>query len=115
MLTVEFLLGMAVSLIGLPSETTGSAKTETIIFLGLHVFLAAGLIVGAILAIRTANKLEFKAPPFDLYCRCGHLYYLYCRVLTMITESNWWSFMMAVGFIVSLLIYEEIILQAKRS
>jgi hypothetical protein len=46
-LAVEFLLGMAVNLLGLPSETTGAAHAATIAFLAAHTVVAAGLLAGA--------------------------------------------------------------------
>ena len=43
-LSAQFLLGMAVNLIGQPSETTGAAHAVSTVLLGLHVVVAIGLI-----------------------------------------------------------------------
>ena len=46
-LSAQFLLGMAISLIGQPSETTGAAHTASNVLLALHVLVAVILIAGA--------------------------------------------------------------------
>jgi len=55
-LAVEFLLGMAVNLLGLPSETTGAAHAATIAFLAGHIVVAAGLLAGAFVVVRAAAR-----------------------------------------------------------
>ena len=85
-LTVQFLLGMAVTLNGQPSQTTGDARTARTVFLAAHMLVSAGMVIGAAQA---------------------------AGVLTMITKSNWWSYAMATGFIASLLIYGSLLLPAR--
>ena len=53
--SAQFLLGMAVNLIGQPSETTGTAHAASTVLLGLHVVVAIGLLAGAVLVIRAAR------------------------------------------------------------
>ncbi|HLO31468.1 MAG TPA: hypothetical protein VK249_20120 [Anaerolineales bacterium] len=105
MLTAMFVLGMAVNLVGLPQETTGFAKTATLIFLGLHVLIAVGLVIGSVITLR----LTLRAAP-----QLGRLAWIGLAliavtfgagVLTVWLKSDWWSYVMALGFIGSFLIY----------
>jgi len=56
-LTVQFLLGMAVNLIGQPAQTTGDARVTGIVFLAAHVLVSAGMVIGAAQAVRAAAGL----------------------------------------------------------
>ena len=109
-LSLQFLLGMAVSLIGQPSETTGAAHTASNVLLGLHVVVAVILIAGAAGVNRAARSgdrqrrlARWGAAAIELTFGAG--------VTTLITKSNWWSYAMAVGFIVSLLVYVSLLVQ----
>lgn len=112
-LSAQFLLGMAISLIGPPSETTGAAHTASNVLLGLHVLVAIILIAGAagvIRAARGSNRqrrlAHWGAAAIVLTFGAG--------ITTLITNSNWWSYVMAVGFIVALLVYVSLLVQATR-
>lgn len=105
MLTVMFLLGMAVNLIGLPAENTGGAKTASTIFLTLHGLLGLGLIVNAGLIVRLALKVG--SAPFNL-ARAGVVTVVLtfiAGIITNETKNGWWSFVMATGFAICLPIY----------
>ena len=52
-----FLLGMAVNLTGLPSQTSGGAHLASIAFLAAHALIAPGLIIGHRAAARAAARL----------------------------------------------------------
>src|SRR5581483_12216841 len=54
-LSAQFLLGMAVNLIGQPSQTTGAAHAVSTVLLGLHAVVAVGLLAGAVMVIRAAR------------------------------------------------------------
>ncbi len=113
MLTVMFLLGMAVNLIGLPSETSGLAKTATVIFLGLHVLISFGLLVGSVLTIR----LSAAGTNLRRLAGIGALLIVItfiAGVLTMTFDNNWWSYLMAAGFIASYLVYIGLLMQARQ-
>ncbi len=110
MLTVMFLLGMAVNLIGLPSETSGVAKTATVIFLGLHVLIGLGLLVGSVLTIRLAGtNLRRLAGIGALLIVITFI----AGVLTLAFDNNWWSYLMAAGFIASYLVYIGLLMQIR--
>lgn len=114
MLSAQFLLGMAVALIGQPSETTGPAHTASNVLLGLHVLVAIALVATAVRAIWAARASGEAA------CRLARLgavmigLTFVAGVITMITKNNWWSYAMAVGFIASLLLYGSLLVQAQR-
>jgi carbonic anhydrase/acetyltransferase-like protein (isoleucine patch superfamily) len=56
-LTVQFLLGMAVNLIGQPAQTTGDARIASTVFLATHALVSVGMVIGAGQAVRAAAYL----------------------------------------------------------
>jgi hypothetical protein len=111
-LSAQFLLGMAVNLIGLPSQTTGAAHVISTVLLVLHVVVAIALVAGAIMLIRTAAGGGNR--PRQL-ARWGAILIgltLIAGVMTMITTNNWWSYVMAVGFIAAMLLYGSLLVGA---
>lgn len=110
-LSFMFLLGMLVNLIGLPSEATGSAKTATSISLGLHGLIGLGLIAGGI-----AVLLKARSSIFVKHAWLGLLAVLFtflAGLLTMATESNVWSYIMAAGFILSFWVYGALLVKIR--
>jgi hypothetical protein len=110
-LPAQFLIGMAIALIGQPSQTTGAAHTASEVLLGLHILIAAGLIAAAAQIIRFARGSDRQrqlayggATAIVLTVGTG--------VLTVITKNNWLSYAMAAGFITSLLVYVSLLVQA---
>ncbi len=98
-----FLLGMGVNLIGLPSETTGTAKTATSVLLALHVVLAIGLVAGAIVTVLRARGSSFmRQAAIGLVAVA--LTFL-SGAVTISTGDARWSYAMSVGFIASLWVY----------
>ncbi len=112
-LSAQFLLGMAVNLIGQPSETTGVAHAASTVLLGLHVVVAIGLVAGAVLVIRAARGGGDR--PRQL-ARSGAVLIgltVIAGVMTVITKNNWWSYAMAAGFIASVLLYGSLLVRAQ--
>jgi len=111
-LSAQFLLGMAVNLIGQPSETTGAAHAVSTVLLGLHVVVAIGLIAGAVMVNRAARGGGDR--PRQLARSGGVLIALtvIAGVMTVITKNNWWSYTMAAGFIASMLLYGSLLVWA---
>jgi hypothetical protein len=113
-LSVQFLLGMAVALIGQPSQTTGAAQAASNVLLGLHVLVAIALVAGAVMVIRAARgsgerqrrAAHWGAIMIGLTFVTG--------VVTMITENGWWSYAMAAGFIAALLLYGSLLVAGQR-
>ena len=111
-LTSVFLLGMAASLIGLPAETTGAAHLASIAFLAAHALIALGLIAGAVMQLRAAVRLGGRPRSYAIAGATGIAVATVAGVLTLITKSGWWSYTMAVGFIVALLASGSLLLPA---
>jgi hypothetical protein len=115
MLLAQFLVGMGVNLIGVPSQTSGGAKVATSVLLVVHIALALGLIVGAVLTIVRAAALEPKIRR-QAWIGAGLVVITFAfGVMTMITNSNWWSYLMAVGFVALLVVYGRLYIQARRA
>lgn len=102
-LTLMFLLGMGVNLIGLPSETTGAASALSNVLMGVHALIGVGLIAGAIVTVARAKHSDVvKLAWLGLI---AIILTFACGVITAITGSNAWSYAMAVGFIANMWIY----------
>jgi hypothetical protein len=112
-LTVQFLLGMAVNLIGQPSQTAGDARIVSTVFLAVHMLVSVGMVIGAAQAVRAAAYLGSPWRSPAIWGAAAITATLAVGVLTTITKSNWWSFAMAAGFIASLLIYGSLLLPAR--
>lgn len=112
MLTAMFLLGMAVNLLGYPSETHGPGKTATTVFLALHALVAAGLLGHAVLIIMVAQKADPTRLRQAAAGASAIVITFIAGVATLYTKSNWWSFIMAAGFLASFLIYGHLYIRA---
>jgi len=112
-LTVQFLLGMAVTLIGQPSQTTGDARVASTVLLAAHVLVSAGMLIGAAQAVRAAAYLGSPWRSPAIWGAAAIAATLAAGVVTTITKSNWWSYAMAAGFIAALLIYGNLLLPAR--
>jgi hypothetical protein len=113
MLAAAFLLGMAVNLIGLPNEAEGSAKITTTAFLGLHVLVAIGLVAGTINIMRIAKRLDVRMRRLTYAAAACIGVTFAAGVITMITTSNWWSYAMAMGFVVAFMLYGVVFTRTK--
>jgi Ca2+/Na+ antiporter len=112
-LSAQFLLGMAVNLIGQPSQSTGAARAVSTVLLGLHVVVAIGLLAGAVMVIRAARDGGNR--PRQL-ARSGAVLIgltVIAGIMTVITQNNWWSYTMAAGFIASMLLYGSLLVRAQ--
>jgi hypothetical protein len=115
MLVLMFLLGMGVNLIGLPSETSGGAKVATGILLGLHILLSLGLLVGAALCLWRSGPLDDAMRNQALIGAVLLVVSFVAGILNTALGSNWWSFLMAVGFIGAFVVYGRIYVKTARS
>jgi len=78
-----------------------------------HVAIALGLTVGAILTVRLAASM----PGHRALAWSGLLLVVVtiaAGVLTMLLVSNWWSYLMAIGFAALLVVYGRLYLVAVR-
>ena len=107
-----FVLGMAVNLLGSPSQTSGPAHLASIAFLTAHALIALGLVVGTVMLLRAAVRLGGRWRTQTIAGATAITMAVAAGTLTVITESNWWSYTMAVGFIAALLAYGSLLLPA---
>ena len=112
-LIVQFLLGMAVNLIGQPAQTTGDARIAGSIFLAAHVLVSAGMAISPAQAVRAATRLGSPWRSPAIWGAAAIAATVAAGVVTTITTSNWWSYAMAAGFIASLLIYGSFLLPVR--
>lgn len=115
MLTVQFLLGMAVNVIGAPSEgAAGAVKAAYYVLVGTHVLVALGLVVGATLTIVRAaghgSALGSLAWLGGVSIAIAFVAGVSTGVLTMTTAPNavlgdLLSYLMAAGFLAAFILY----------
>ena len=110
-LSAQFLFGMAISLIGQPSETTGVAHIASNVLLGLHVLVALVLIAGAANVIRAAGDSDTQRR-LARWGAAAIVLTFGAGVTTLITKNDWWSYAMAVGFVSSLLLYVSLLVKS---
>jgi hypothetical protein len=102
---LQLLLGMAVNLIGMPMQTASAAKIASDIFLSLHILIAIGMVVGGILTAVYAGRVRSALAGVARMGLAVIIITFAAGVLTAITKSNWWSYLMAAGATALLLIY----------
>jgi hypothetical protein len=114
MLSIQFLLGMAVNLLGEPESSL--AKASKGILLGLHVLIALGLLVGASLTMHFALKAGGQILRTTRLATAGVGLALVAGVLTVMVKGSWsdaWSYAMAVGFLVALVFYGKLYMKLR--
>ena len=109
-LGAQFLLGMALSLLGQPSETAGAARTASTVLLAAHVLIALGLAAGAVMVIRAVAGGAAQPRQLAWWGAAAIAVTIAAGVLTTITRSSWWSYGMAAGFIAALGVYGGLLL-----
>ncbi len=114
-LAAQFLLGMAVNFLGLPSQAMGAAHTATTVFLAGHVLITLGLLAGAVMIIRASARPQAQSRQLAIGGAIAIAATTAAGIFTMITKSNWWSYTMALGFIASLFVYGGLLMQARTS
>lgn len=88
-LSSVFLLGMAVNLIGLPSQTRGSAHLASIAFLAAHALISLGLAAGAVMLLRAAVRLGARWRRRATTGTAAITVAMAAGILTLVTKSNW--------------------------
>jgi hypothetical protein len=110
MLTLLFLLGMAVNLLGEPETAFGKALWG--IFLGVHVLIAIGVLVGTALTMQLALKAGGKILRTTRVASAGVGIAFLGGILTLTGPWNdLWSYVMAAGFLVALVFYGLLYMQ----
>ncbi len=111
MLGASFLLGLAVALIGMPSEVSGFAAVASWALLGLHVLVGIGLIA-------VAFQVMAAAPAGSAHrgTAVAGVVVIIATVLVggarMGMDSDWLSYLMGVGFLAAFFLYGRLALAA---
>jgi hypothetical protein len=87
-LAIQFLLGMAVNLLGLPSQATGATRTASTVFLAAHALIALGLISGAAMTIHVTPCTQ-REHQLAIWGTAAITTAIAAGILTMVTNSNW--------------------------
>jgi len=114
-LAAQYLLGIGVGLLGLPQDATGAAKVATTIFLILHVLLGIALLASAVLVVRAASRTSGGMGTLAVSAATLLVVSFVAGILTLASGNDWWSFLMAAGFILSLLVYGSLYARAGRA
>lgn len=116
MLSAQFLLGMAVNLLGTPGGVTANpAKAASYAFTALHVLIGIGLIVGTVLTIRRALGWGRPVVRLTVFGGVSVVVAFAAGILTMAPGGDWWSYLMAVGFMAALALYGMLYLRTHTS
>lgn len=100
LISVQFLLGMGVNLIGLPSETHGIAHIATLVALVLHVLVALVLLCNSLVMVSLARPYGPRAHRLAVQGVIGILAAMASGILTLVAPwSNLWSYLMAIAFL----------------
>lgn len=107
MLALQFVLGMMLNLTD--ADSPGGWHTFYVTVLVLHILNAIGLVEGGIyILLKQPSRLGIWATVvLSLTLICG--------ILTASTENDIWSFLMALGFIVSAWLHVLLYVEADRS
>ncbi|MGO4298877.1 hypothetical protein [Leifsonia sp. RAF41] len=110
-LAVQFLLGMAANLIGEP-ESTFVIVVDWIIII-LHILIAIGLVVVAVRLLLAARKAGV-GQHLAMWGLVVIVITFLAGVGTMVTGSDWASYVMATGFLVAAALYVATFLASYR-
>jgi len=103
MIVAQFLVGMAVNLVGIPSENGAFGRIAAMVLLMLHILIALDLLVNGILVIVRASGTNIA-----ILARTGAggiAAAILGGALFFGAAGGWWSYLMAVGTAASLVLY----------
>jgi len=106
-LAAEFLLGMGVNL--LPDDGGTATRILHSVVLGLHALVGVGLLVVAVRLLLAARR-DALGPTEAIWALVALGATFVCGVLTVLLQSDWFSFLMAAGFLVSAILVVRILL-----
>lgn len=115
LLLTQMLIGMAVNLLGLPQESKGSLRIETSVALGAHVFVAIGLLVGAIMTVMHARRSAGGYVAMAVRASGAVVVAFAAGVLDLLVGSDWWSYLMAVAATLAIALYGALLLRVRRT
>lgn len=111
-LAVEFVLGMGVNL--LPDDDSAAVRVLRSVVLGLHVLVAIGIVIVAVRVLLAARRQGIGATE-ALWALVAAAVTFVAGVLTILVHSDWFSFAMALGFLVTAVLYVRTLLISGRT
>lgn len=111
-LAVEFVLGMGVNL--LPDDGSAAVRVLRSVVLGLHVLVAIGIVIVAVRVLLAARRQGIGATE-ALWALVAAAVTFVAGVLTILVHSDWFSFAMALGFLVTAVLYIRTLLISGRT
>jgi len=102
---------MAVNLADQPSQASGAARIASTAFPGEHILIALAMTTGAVLTIRAVARISDRWRRQAIWGAAAITATIAADILTVITNSNWWSYGMAPGFLTALLSYGCLLLK----
>jgi len=113
MLLAQFLVGLGISRLGLPWQTSGAVRIVAIVLLSLHILTGVGLVVGALLTIRGSARLGAMRG-LAWGAAAAIVVTFGAGVMTLATGSDWWSYLMGAGATASLPLYGILYVRSAR-
>lgn len=110
MLVTEFLLGMIINLF---INFNNGFHGIGFYLLILHVIVGIGLLIGSVLVVVFASKINKVFNPFAWVGAISIWLAFIAGMLTAKTSLNGWSFVMALGFIAAIVVYGRLLYEMK--
>lgn len=113
-LAVQFLLGMGANLVGTPQDNTDGGRVVAASLLGLHILIGVGVVVVAIRLWMVARD-EGLGERLALWALVVLAVTFLIGIGTMLTDSGWLSFLMALGWLVGVGLYIQTFVLGSRA
>jgi uncharacterized membrane protein SirB2 len=113
-LAVQFLLGMGANLVGTPQDNTDGGRIVAASLLGLHILVGIGVVVVAIRLWMVARDEELGERA-ALWALVVLAVTFLIGIGTMLTDSGWLSFLMALGWLVGVALYVQTFVLGSRA
>lgn len=113
-LGVQFLLGMGTNLVGTPQDNTDGGRIVAASLLGLHILIGVGVVVVAIRLWMVARDAELGERP-ALWALVVLAVTFLIGIGTMLMDSGWLSFLMALGWLVGVGLYVQTFMLGARA
>lgn len=101
-LALEFVLGMSINL--LPDDGGAAVRVLRSVVLGLHVLVGIGIVIVAVRVLLAARRQGIGATE-SLWALVGAAVTFVAGVLTIVLDNDWFSFVMAIGFLATAALY----------
>jgi hypothetical protein len=113
-LGVQFLLGMGANLVGTPQDNTDGGRIVAASLLGLHILVGVAVVVVAIRLWMVARDEEL-GERVALWALVVLAVTFLIGIGTMLMDSGWLSFLMALGWLIGVGLYIQTFVLASRA